>query len=137
LNGSLSKSKGPSQGYHPPIPLFDNASKPYGHSRSSIQNLLNKHVPDLKMDIDNSYLEKLHEQLSQQTSGCSVEQLEQINTSLMDCVWQMRGEWDRTKVAFEVTEAFNKVLEDMQQIQRFGSISQNTRDQLTNAGVHF
>jgi hypothetical protein len=74
-------------------------------------------------------VEQLHQQLTQRTSGCSVEQLEQINTQLMDCLWRMRGEWDRTKVAVAVKDTFNGVLEDMQN-QEFSSMSQKTKEQL-------
>ena len=64
----------------------------------------------------------------------SVEQLEQVNTSLMDCMWKMRGEWNRMKVAKAIIDTFNSVLEDMQSMQEFGPISQNTKQQLAGSG---
>jgi hypothetical protein len=66
------------------------------------------------------------------TSGFSVEQLEQLNTSLMDFVWQKRGEWNRTTVARGVTDTFNAVLEDIQSLQEIDPVSQNTKEQLDN-----
>ncbi|KAF3398246.1 Tat-binding protein [Penicillium rolfsii] len=109
LNGSQSHLK-------PQPPLFDGgASKP---------------MPELVLDLE--YVEHLHRQLALQTSGCSVEQLEQVNTCLMDFVWRKRGDWNRTAVAMGVTETFNSVLEDMQSVQEIGPISQNTKNQLDN-----
>jgi ATPase family AAA domain-containing protein 2 len=87
--------------------------------------------------VDLLYVEQLHEQLAQQTSGCSVEQLEQINTRLMDVLWRMRGEWDRSQVAATVMSAFNEVLDDMQRMQRFESVSQKTREQPGTSGIGF
>jgi SpoVK/Ycf46/Vps4 family AAA+-type ATPase len=100
----------------PQPPLFDaGASKP---------------TPELVLDLE--YVEHLHKQLALQTSGCSVEQLEQVNTCLMDFVWRKRGDWNRTEVAMGVTETFNAVLDDMQSVQEIGAISQNTKIQLEN-----
>ncbi|KAJ5491520.1 Tat-binding [Penicillium diatomitis] len=90
-----------------------------------------KPMPELIIDME--HIENLHKQLSLQTSGCSVEQLEQVNTCLMDYVWRKRGEWDRTAVAIGVTDTFNAVMDDMQSLQEIGAISQNTKDQLGHA----
>ncbi|KAJ5166567.1 Tat-binding [Penicillium canariense] len=109
LNGSQSQPK-------PQPPLFDAAAA--------------KPVPEIVLDLE--YIEHLHNQLTLQTSGCSVEQLEQVHTCLMDFVWRRRSEWNRTTVAMGITETFNAVLEDMQSIQEIGPISQNTKDQLAN-----
>jgi hypothetical protein len=89
-----------------------------------------KPTPELILDLQ--YVENLHNQLALQTSGSSVEQLEQVNTCLMDYVWQKRGEWNRTTVAMGITDTFNAVLEDMQSVQEIGPISQNTKERLGN-----
>jgi Zn-dependent oligopeptidase len=68
--------------------------------------------------------------MTQRTSGCSVEQLEQINTALMDFLWHTRSEWNRSKVAAGIQNTFNDVLEDMQAVQEIGPISQKTKEQL-------
>ncbi|EPS26005.1 hypothetical protein PDE_00941 [Penicillium oxalicum 114-2] len=88
--------------------------------------------PPPELIIDEETIDDLHKQLSLKTSGCSVEQLEQVNTCLMDFVWRKRGEWDRTAVAVGITDVFNAVLEDMQSLQEIGAISQNTKEQLGN-----
>ena len=49
-----------------------------------------------------------------------MEQLEQINSALIDTVWRTRAEWNRTTVAKEVANVFNDVLEDMVEMQEFG-----------------
>lgn len=114
--------------FKPNPPLFDDASKP---AMASLNSLLHEE-PAPKMTIDLDYVEHLHNQLSQQTSGCSIEQLEQIHTCLMDFVWRMRGEWDRTLVAKGITATFNDVLEDMQHVQEIGPISHNTKALMGN-----
>ena len=95
-----------------------------------MQSLLNNEDLSPKITLDLEYVQKLHEQLTQRTSGCSVEQLEQINTNLMDYLWQTRGEWNRSKVAAGIQDTFNEVLEDMQAMQEIGPISQKTKEQL-------
>ncbi|KAJ5728617.1 uncharacterized protein N7483_003125 [Penicillium malachiteum] len=73
--------------------------------------LVEEPAPQLALDLD--YVSRLHGELTRQSSSCSIEQLEQINTALMEYIWQMRGEWDRTCVAQGVSKTFNEVLEDI------------------------
>ncbi|KAH8701142.1 putative AAA family ATPase [Talaromyces proteolyticus] len=124
---------------HRPVPASDAAAKPSAQP-TNIKSLLNNEERNPRVDIDHGYIDQLHIQLTQQTSGCSVEQLEQINTQLMDSIWKQRGEWDRTKVAGHVKDKFNEVLQDMQSNQLFSSMSQQTREQLAvqqvSAGRH-
>lgn len=122
--GSQSQPK-----HQPPVPLFDAPKQP-SHLPTNLQSLLNCDEPSPKLIVNDSYIEELHEKLVEQTSGCSVEQLEQINTGLMDSIWRMRGEWNRTQVTTRVIATFNDVLEDIQAIQDIGAYSQKTREQL-------
>ena len=62
-----------------------------------------------KLIIDRIQLVTLHEELTRRSSGCSVEQLEQVNAALMEAVWRTRGEWNRQIVVRAVTDAFNAV----------------------------
>lgn len=112
----------------PPVPLFDAPSKP-PHISTNLQSLLNEDVSP-KLVVDHAILNQLHDQLTHRTSGCSVEQLEQVNTSLMDYIWRMRSEWNRTRVTKGVIDTFNEALDDMQAMQDIGDISQKTREQL-------
>lgn len=68
--------------------------------------------------IDDSFIEHLHKDLTDKTSGCSIEQLEQINKALMDSVWEQRREWNRTKVGKEVEKVFNAAMADIEDCQR-------------------
>lgn len=126
LNGSHSQSQP-----KPQPPLFNTNSKSAANASANLQSLLNSE-PTPELVIDHEYIEHLHTELTQQTSGCSVEQLEQVNTFLMDYVWRMRGEWNRTTVARGITETFNATLEDMQSMQEIGPISHNTKQQMAN-----
>ena len=128
-NGSQSQSKQ----QQPPVPLFDAPAKQQPHGPADLQSLLNHEDVSPNLHLDHKYLEQLHEELTQRTSGCSVEQLEQINTNLMDYVWRMRSEWNRTHVAMGIAQTFNAVLEDMQEMQEIGPISQRTKERLEEA----
>ncbi|RDW81773.1 chromatin segregase YTA7 [Aspergillus mulundensis] len=110
----------------PPVPLFDAASR----QPTALQALLNDEDESPKLIIDHDYVRELHKEMTQRTSGCSVEQLEQINTALMDVLWHTRSDWNRSKVAAGIQHAFNDVLEDMQAVQEIGPISQKTQEQL-------
>ncbi|KAL3475340.1 AAA-domain-containing protein [Aspergillus californicus] len=110
----------------PPVPLFDAASR----HPTDLQSLLNNEDQSPKLIIDLKYVQNLHKEMTQRTSGCSVEQLEQINTALMDCLWHSRGDWNRSKVAAGIQNTFNDILEDMQAMQDIGPISQHTKEQL-------
>ncbi|PHH62407.1 hypothetical protein CDD80_1352 [Ophiocordyceps camponoti-rufipedis] len=57
------------------------------------------------------------------TSGCTIEQLEQINRELMDEIWQRRHEWNRLKVLNQVTGVFNDTISEMEGIQSMWSQS--------------
>ncbi|KAM5441469.1 TAT-binding protein-like protein 7, AAA ATPase [Microsporum ferrugineum] len=74
-------------------------------------------LPDLI--IDEAFNNELHEDLSTKTGGCSIEQLEQINTELMDCLWTNRNEWNRKDVAVMLKSTFLETLEDIKSSQNF------------------
>ncbi|OJD24201.1 hypothetical protein ACJ73_04441 [Blastomyces percursus] len=122
----------------PPIPPFDGAGPRTTTTprQARVQELLHgegsqqHHHPSApfpptarKLIVDDRRLEALHQTFTQRTNGLSVEQLEQVNTSLMDCVWKMRGEWNRVEVAEAVEQAFEEVLSDIQSMQDFAVIS--------------
>ncbi|KAK5953147.1 TAT-binding protein-like protein 7, AAA ATPase [Knufia fluminis] len=122
----------------PPVPPFapsiaahQPASAPAAVSRAAtsgtnaLSNLLNPPSPKSssssapqdnlilppESSVDNTLLD-----LADKTSGLSVEQLEQVNSVLMDILWKTRGEWDRRKVLARLVEAFNEVLADMKSV---------------------
>ncbi|OAG40399.1 hypothetical protein AYO21_05299 [Fonsecaea monophora] len=83
------------------------------------------------IQVEEHALENLHTEIADQTSGLSVEQLEQVNSVLMDTIWKTRSEWDRNKVKQSVAEAFNEVMEDMAGAgQQFGDGSWGRKAQV-------
>lgn len=109
----------------PPVPAFESPAR---NSRPSISALLNNdedsRVPaETTLNIDHVWIDGVRSEVADQTSGCSLEQLEQVNSAMMDCVWHQRGEWNRTKVAVRVKEVFNEVMKDIEEMQEFGPAS--------------
>lgn len=129
VNGSQSQNRGPQR----PGTATGSAPRPSARP-SDLRALLNNEEQLPRLIIDLQYMETLLTELTLRTSGCTVEQLEQINTRLMDCLWKKRGEWDRTKVAYSLQEEFNEVFQDMQQNQEFLSMSQETKGHLLSRG---
>ena len=66
--------------------------------------------------------------LADQTSGCSVEQLEQINRELMDEIWQTRNEWNRMTVLSALQSVFNDTIGDIELVQGTLEGSQGSED---------
>ena len=92
----------------------------------SLQALLNPseeapNHPPLEFSVKR--IERLLEEIVHNTTGLSVEQLEQVNSVLMDVVWKTKGEWNRNLVADKVATAFNEVMQDMEDYQDFGPSS--------------
>lgn len=63
-------------------------------------------------------------QLVAASSGLSVEQLEQVNASMMHVVWGQRGNWNRNQVLHSVKDAFNATVADIEACQRVSDPSQ-------------
>lgn len=85
---------------------------------SHLQDLLNPSAsppprqPNL-IQVEQQSLDNFHTDITDKTSGLSVEQLEQVNSVLMDTLWRTQNQWDRSLVLREVGEAFNEVMSDM------------------------
>ncbi|KAF5661543.1 26S proteasome subunit [Fusarium heterosporum] len=62
--------------------------------------------------------------VTESTSGCTIEQLEQINRELMDEIWRTRNEWNRSRVLDQVVAVFNRTMEDIEAYQGMGPPSQ-------------
>jgi ATPase family AAA domain-containing protein 2 len=71
-----------------------------------------------RLILDEAALAKLHHELVTRSSGLGVEQLEQVMAALMDTVWRTRSKWNRNMVIVAVQEAFNNVVEDIENLQR-------------------
>lgn len=74
--------------------------------------------------MESYFLEDLYRKLVDGSSGCSIEQLEQLNRELMDSLWAQRGEWNRNKVAANLVDVFNETIRDIEEMQRVLQASQ-------------
>jgi len=80
--------------------------------------------------LDNQHLQALHKELVERSSGCSVEQLEQVRSVLMDAIWQKRGQWNRNSLVKAVETAFNECIKDIEYMQIIGKPSQDSQERL-------
>lgn len=80
--------------------------------------------------LDDKILHELHENLVVSTSGCSLEQLEQINAALMDAIWKHRTNYNRNVVLQYVKDAFNDIIKDIQEMQKILKSSQEELEEL-------
>ena len=115
--GQLSQPERLSQ--TPAVPLFQ-------RDRTDINSILNSPVPGAsralaslqpQLVIDQALSADLLRKVVGQTSGCSIEQLEQVYSALMNELWRTRGEWDRGKVALQLNRVFVDVMEDIHSCQ--------------------
>ena len=79
--------------------------------------------------IDEFFVEDLLRRLTEGSSGCSIEQLEQINRELMETLWRMRGEYNRNKVAAALVAVFNETITDIEEMQKVLQASQPSPSQ--------
>jgi hypothetical protein len=135
---SQTPSSGNSYSQNPAVPPF-NAPTPAPRLTSSTRpasmaNILNdspveptssqlSSQRDL-IEPDSLFIDDLLRTLTEQSSGCSVEQLEQINRELMEKLWEMRGEWNRSMVAMKLIEVFNETIGDIEEMQKIMASSQ-------------
>jgi hypothetical protein len=74
--------------------------------------------------VDEVGLGRFLETIADKTSGCTIEQLEQINCELMDEIWKTRHEWNRTKVLTGLRAVFNETIADIEALQGLEASSQ-------------
>jgi hypothetical protein len=125
-----------SQTPNPPVPQFNAPLRPSPskHARpAGMANLLNDSPVDGSSTQSSSQKEfifndvfaaDLLSRLTDGSSGCSIEQLEQINRELMVTLWKMRGEWNRNQVIAELVRVFNDVITDIEEMQKVLAPSQ-------------
>ncbi|KAK3695901.1 TAT-binding protein-like protein 7, AAA ATPase, partial [Vermiconidia calcicola] len=109
-----------SQPMAPPAP-------PLIHRQSSINDLLNNPTTTTTsaaaaaaaqaIILDTPALSAFLTELVRRSSGLSVEQLEQVHASMMNVIWNGRGNWNRNWVMREVKEAFNETVVDIEACQ--------------------
>ncbi|KAF2858519.1 AAA-domain-containing protein [Piedraia hortae CBS 480.64] len=90
---------------------------PPGLPANRLSALLNPEPGNERYEMDATYLENFHMELTRRSSGMSVDQLEQINAAMMTAIWESRGLWDRNLVIREAQRAFNETVEDLASMQ--------------------
>ncbi|KAK4940352.1 TAT-binding protein-like protein 7, AAA ATPase, partial [Elasticomyces elasticus] len=53
-----------------------------------------------------------------------------VMARLMDAVWRTKADWNRNHVARAVTDAFNAVVKDIEEMQRVAKSSQEEEEML-------
>lgn len=92
--------------------------------RASIHNILNSNTPEEQVQppsaymIEDKFAVQLHKELVARSSGLTVEQLEQVNASIMDAIYTTRELWNRNLVITAVTDAFNATVSDIEACQK-------------------
>lgn len=108
-----------SQPMAPPAP-------PPPHPSGSISAILNNpsgtpqdhdSAPAPLLVLDDASVNAFQHQLVNMSSGLSVEQLEQVNASMMEVIWKDRMNWNRLHVLKKVQDAFNEKIEDIEMCQ--------------------
>jgi hypothetical protein len=117
----------------PAVPAFAPPARPPasdGDLQSTLQEASSSQISSQKdIILDEAFMSELLERFVTKSSGCSIEQLEQINRELMDTLWKLRGEYNRTKVGTELGIVFNDVIKDIEEMQRVLKASQEQESQ--------
>ena len=129
-NANFSGSQAERSSQTPAVPQWP-------RERSSINSLLNDPdthqlgaitTKDPQLIVDPIQASFLLQALVGETSGCSVEQLEQIYSALMSEIWRLRDFWDRAVVVRSVGEVFRSVMEDIRICQGISAPSMEIED---------
>ena len=131
---SQTTSSGNSYSQNPAVPAFTAPSRlQTGRKPSGFANILNDSPIEVTSSqassqkdfiLDEYFLAALLKQFTEGSSGCSVEQLEQINRELMETLWEMRGEYNRNRVAAKLGDVFNDTILDIEEMQKVLQASQ-------------
>lgn len=144
-NPSQGTSSGSQYSQPHPTPLYSAPPRLAGPSHpSGFANLLND-VPQPEPTssqlssqkdqiVDETFITDLHRRLVDGSSGCSVEQLEQVYRELMDTLWSQRGEWNRSLVTAKLVRVFNSTIQDIEDIQKVLQASQPTDNDYPMSG---
>lgn len=118
-NSNPSQQTRTSASQAPPVPLFDAAAKkPEEHNTARrpsthLADLLNPSPPENLVRPPEDELDRLVRKIARDCMELTVEQLEQVNSTLMDVIWQTRDLWNREKVLSMVENAASEVRNDM------------------------
>ncbi|TRX94495.1 hypothetical protein FHL15_004650 [Xylaria flabelliformis] len=146
-NWAHSQAQGIARGYLPPLgfsqdfqnpsqnqasPITSKSSHALSIAHRSTQDSLSNEEPSSlrqsqpQVELPDQAAEELLDALTKRTSGCTVEQLEQINRDLMFKLWETRGEHNRMKVYSAITTVFNDTMIDIAEMQQLLQPSQES-----------
>lgn len=94
-----------------------------------ISSLLNDEPEPPRAIVDEDLLKKMLDELTRGTSELSLEQLEQVNSCLMEAIWRTRHLYNRNQVVHAVTDAYNVIIEDIANMQELLRPSQELSTQ--------
>lgn len=146
---SQTPSSGSQPSENPAVPAFDAPPRvnPPSISRpTSMANILNdspiestSSQASSQKDLisDHKFSDDLLNLLVRDTSGCSIEQLEQINRELMETLWRMRGEYNRVKVAAALVAVSSETINDIEEMQKVLQPSQATQTSGTSESSQY
>lgn len=75
------------------------------------------------ISVPESSLDPVLDTILDRTSGCTVDQLEQISREIMDYIWTSRHERNRSRVINNLSKVFNSTISDMEKVQGLGPSS--------------
>lgn len=84
-------------------------------------------VQEPALIVDRNAAAHLVRLMADQTSGYSLEQLEQIYSAIMRELWRTRGAWDRSEVVGKVGLTFENACCDIHAMQSIGDFSMESR----------
>ncbi|CAK7263637.1 TAT-binding protein-like protein 7, AAA ATPase [Sporothrix epigloea] len=126
-NSNSSKSNRSSDAY--PSPLRPQAQQSSEH-QSPVQPLGPPPPPSSQQQQERSNsrlssqgfpisasIEPVLDMILERTSGCTVDQLEQISREIMDRIWTTRHMYNRSIVINEIIKVFNSTMNDIQEMQ--------------------
>lgn len=112
---------GPPYGVLQPTPTASSVSitAPENHGFSTKTTPLRPAVtPHPSLRKDPTRVERLLQDITRQTEGYTLEQLEQVYAACMDIIWRLRHEWDRTVVITETEKCVRRVMNEIEMMKR-------------------
>ncbi|CAK7218418.1 TAT-binding protein-like protein 7, AAA ATPase [Sporothrix eucalyptigena] len=120
LQAPSSEQQSPAQPLGPPPPPSQQQLQ-QSNSRLSSQGF--------PISVPEESIEPVLDMILKRTSGCTVDQLEQISREIMDKIWDTRHERNRSKVINAISRVFNDTIADIEQMQgELASFSQDLEE---------
>jgi SpoVK/Ycf46/Vps4 family AAA+-type ATPase len=69
--------------------------------------------PDKEIILDTNKMDSFYTRLVDSTKGLTIEQLEQVNSALIDTLWSQRHLWDRNKIIDDLENTLTQVVDSI------------------------